>query len=92
MYIKRLLSYRDESSLITIPHWVSGVTDKSRIKPTVPGQQSYHSGDDADQVEHGVRHLALEDPVRVGWGVTGNADGAVDQCHGEVQPHAAQHD
>lgn len=58
----------------------------------IPGQQSHHSGDDADEVEHGVGHLALEDPVRVGWRVTGDADGAVGQRHDEVQRHTAQHD
>lgn len=58
----------------------------------VPGQQSHHSSDDAEKVEHGVGHLSLEDPVRVGWRVTGDADGTVGKRHNEVQCHTAQHD
>lgn len=60
------------------------MTDTGGITLTVPGQKSHHSGDDADKVEHGVGHLALEDPVRVGWGVTGDASGTVDKCHDEI--------
>lgn len=58
----------------------------------VPGQQSHHSSDDADKVEHGVSHLALKDPVWVGWRVTGDTDAAVDKCHNEVQSHTAHND
>lgn len=58
----------------------------------IPGQQSHHSGDDADKVEHGVGHLALKDPVRVGRRVTGDADAAVDESHNEEDRHAAQDD
>lgn len=58
----------------------------------VPGQQSHHSSDDADKVEHGVGHLALEGPVRVGWRITGDADATVGKRHNEVHRHTAQHD
>lgn len=59
---------------------------------TVPGQQSHHGAEGDDKVEHGVGHLALEDPVRIGWRITGNAAGGVGQHHNEVQCHTAQHD
>lgn len=59
---------------------------------TVPGQESHHSGEDADKVEHGVLHLALEDPVWVRGRVAGYTDSAVGECHDEVQCHTAQHD
>lgn len=72
--------------------WVSRLTATEMMTLIAPGQQSHHSGDEADKAEHGVGHLALEDPVRVGWRVTGDAGGAVGQRHGEVQHHAAQHD
>lgn len=55
----------------------------------IPGQQSHHSGNEADEVEHGVGHLALKDPVWVGWRVTGDANAAVGKCHNEVQSHTA---
>lgn len=55
----------------------------------VPGQQSHHRSDDAEKVEHGVGHLAMEDPVRVGRRVTGDAHGAVGERHNEVQRHTA---
>lgn len=58
----------------------------------VPGQQSHYRGEEADEVEHGVSHLILEDPVRVGWRVTGDAHAAVHQRHDEVQNHAAHDD
>lgn len=57
----------------------------------VPGQQSHHGGEGADKVEHGVSHLALEDPVRIGWRITGNTEGTVGQRHHEVQQYAAHH-
>lgn len=63
-----------------------------RITLTVPGQQGHHSGDDADKIKHGVGHLVLEDPVWIGWRVTGNADGAVGERYDEIQRHAAKHD
>lgn len=72
--------------------WVSRLTDTGGITLTVPGQKSHHSGDDADKVEHGVGHLALEDPVRVGWRVAGDASSTVDSCHNEIQCYAAHHD
>ena len=50
----------------------------------VPGQQSHHGGEGADKVEHGVGHLALQEPVRIGWRITGNTDGGVGKCHNEV--------
>lgn len=53
----------------------------------IPWQQGHHSCDDADKIEHGVGHLALKDPVWVGWRITGDADGAVGQCYNEVQGH-----
>lgn len=59
---------------------------------TVPGQQSHHSSEDADEVEHWVSHLVLKDPVRVGRSVAGEANGGVGECHNEVGCHAAQHD
>lgn len=68
------------------------MTDAGRITVMVPGQESHHCGDDADKVEHGVSHLALEDPIRVGWRVAGDADGAVGKRHNEVQCHTAKHD
>ena len=58
----------------------------------VPGQQRHHGGDQAHQVEYGLRHLVLLDPVGVGRRVTGKADGAVGQGHSEVDPHAAHGD
>lgn len=58
----------------------------------VPGQQSHHGGDDADQVEDGICHLVVKDPVGVGGRVTGDAGGAVSQGHGEIHRHTAQHD
>lgn len=58
----------------------------------LPGQQSHHCGNDADKVEHGVGHLALKDPVRVGWRVTGDANAAVGKSHNEVQCHTAHND
>lgn len=71
--------------------WVSRMTDTGGITLTVPGQESHHCGDSADKVEHGVGHLALEDPVRVGWGVAGDASGTVGKCHNEIQRNAAHH-
>lgn len=62
------------------------------ITVMVPGQQSHHGGDDADKVEHGVSHLALKDPVRVGWRVTGDANATVGKRHNKVQSHTAQND
>lgn len=59
---------------------------------TIPGQQSHHSSEDADKVEHGVSHLILEDPVRVGRSVAGDANGSVGERHNKVDCHAAQHD
>lgn len=62
------------------------------VTPTVPGQQSHYGSDDADEVEHGVGHLALKDPVRVGWRITGDANSTVGKCHYEVQRHTAQNE
>lgn len=62
------------------------------ITVMVPGQQSHHGSEDADKVEHGVSHLALKDPVRVGWRVTGDANATVGKRHNEVHSHAAQND
>lgn len=51
----------------------------------VPGQESHHSGEDADKIEQGVCHLVLEDPVWIGGRVAGNTGGAVSECHDEVE-------
>lgn len=61
-------------------------------KLMVPGQQGHHRGQDADEVEHGISHLPLQDPVRVGRGGAGDANGVVGERHNEVDRHAAQHD
>lgn len=58
----------------------------------IPGQQSHHSGDDTDKVEHGVCHLGLKDPVRVGRRVTGDAGATVGERHNEEDRHTAQND
>lgn len=58
----------------------------------VPGQQSHHSSDEAEKVEHGVGHLPRKDPVWVGWRVTGDADCTVGKCHNEVQHHTTPND
>lgn len=58
----------------------------------VPGQQSHHSGQDTDEVEHGIRHLPLHDPVWVGRRGAGDANGGVSERHNKVDRHTAQHD
>lgn len=58
----------------------------------VPGQQSHHSSDDADKVEHGVDHLALKHPVWVGRRVASDADATVGERHYKIQRHTADND
>lgn len=85
------------SSKIALQQWHSFSNPPPRRQTgqmtlTVPGQQSHHSSEDADEVEHGVYHLVLEDPVWVGRSVAGDANGGVGERHNEVDCHAAQHD
>lgn len=58
----------------------------------VPGEERSHRGEDADDVEHGLRHLQRFHPQRVGGGAAAHAEQTEEQHKSKVGHKTEQQD